>query len=360
MHVLRKTRRDEVAMDFVVHTPAPCHFGEETRSLGADIHPCLHRSRPVSYARDFLCILREHGPYDVVHCHLHYLSALCLWLAHRAGVPVRVAHSHSAQWCDVERPSLRTRMLMRIARRAMMGQLTAGVGVSREAMAVPFGPRWAADPRLQVLHCGLDLGPFDAPLDRDAVRTEFGLAEDAFVLGHVGRFEREKNHGFLLEIAAELVSSMPQTRVLLVGDGARVEAVKRRAHELGIADRVVFAGLRSDVPRLMRGAMDVCVLPSLYEGLPLVLVEAQAAALPCVYSDVITPEVDVIPSLLRRMSLDDGPEAWAEAALALRAVKGTVPCAEALEATKAAGFDVDDGVKALLALYEAELERAKA
>jgi glycosyltransferase involved in cell wall biosynthesis len=359
MEVLRHTDRRECAIDVMTHTVEPQHFDEEARRLGTKVLPCLSRSRPWRYAKNFRRILREHGPYDIVHCHLRFFSALVLRLARRAGVPVRIAQSHSAGWHDNRRPPAVVRALMAMARRSMLRHLTRGIGVSEEAAASLFGPRWHQDPRIGVSHCCIDLERFHQPVDTDAVRHELGLPEDAFVLGHVGRVGPGKNHRFLLHVASELRRSRPDTCVLIVGDGPAVAEVRQCAQELGIAGQVVFAGFRSDVPRLMAGAMDVFVLPSFYEGLPLVLVEAQAAGLPCVYSDVITREVEVVPGLMHARPLTAPPSAWAEAILVVQDDPTPVSPVEALAAVETTDFNIRRGVEALLEIYREGLGRAR-
>ena len=168
----------------------------------------------------------------------------------------------------------------------------------------------------RVLHCGIDLSPFDREfVDRDRVRGELGIQNDAFVVGHVGRFHVQKNHAFLLDVAAEAARIEPRFRLLLVGKGELRAAVEAKAMRLGLLNRVTFAGSRGDVPRLMLGAMDAFVLPSLFEGLPIVGIKAQASGLPIVLSDAITPEIDIIPHLVKRLPLGAPAAEWAKALL---------------------------------------------
>jgi glycosyltransferase involved in cell wall biosynthesis len=230
---------------------------------------------------------------------------------------------------------------------------TLGFAASREAAASLFGTRWQADPRWRVLHYGIDTAPFgEERPDRAAVRAELGLPADAFVVGHVGRFAPQKNHRFLIDIAAELARREPSFRLLLVGEGGLRPAVEQRVAELELGDRVVFAGSRSDVPRLMRGAMDVLVLPSLSEGLPVVGIEAQAAGLVAVVSDVVTPELDLVPGLVRRVSLDAPASVWAEALLGVRVGQPTADPREALRAVEQSSFSIRASVESLERSYE--------
>jgi glycosyltransferase involved in cell wall biosynthesis len=162
---------------------------------------------------------------------------------------------------------------------------------------------------------GIELEPFRSAFDRQQVRAELGIPENAFVVGHVGRFHRQKNHVQLVEIAAELVRRDADVHVLVVGDGPLRSAIERRVAARHLSDRVTFAGRRSDIARLMLAAMDVFLLPSLYEGLPVVLLETQAAGLRSVISDTITDEIDVVPGLICRCRLSQPASAWADSVL---------------------------------------------
>lgn len=193
--------------------------------------------------------------------------------------------------------------------------------------------------------------PFNRPVCRDAVRAEFGIPADAFVVGHAGRFTAAKNHIFLLDIASVVLEREPNTRFLLVGDGELRAAIQERAAQLGIADRLIFTGLRPDVPRLMRGAMDAFLLPSLYEGLPLVLMEAQAAGLPCVFADVVSHEADIVPPLVHRRSLAAPSYEWAEALLAVRASRSAITREEAFAIAEATPFNIRTSWNLLERIY---------
>ena len=340
MHIIRMIDRDRYRMDFLVHVPEPQEYDDEIRTLGSALIVCPHTRQPVRYARDFLRVLRERGPYDVVHSHVHQYSGLVLRLAKRAGVPVRIAHSHldaSALEADA---SLPRRAYLRLMRHWIDASATDGLAASAQAAADLFGADWRTDARYRTLFCGIDLDPFGACVCRAAVRAEFAIPAGAFVVGHVGRFTGQKNHAFLLDIAAETARRDPSVYFLLVGEGELRPAMQERADALGIGERVIFAGARADVPRLMRGVMDAFLFPSRYEGLGLALVEAQAAGLPCVFSAVVPCEADIVPPLVRRLSLDQPARDWADALLAARDAPPPLAQPAALRIARATPFDV--------------------
>ncbi len=311
MHVLRQIDRTKFQMDFLVHTDRPCAYDEELKALGSKLVVCRHPSQPLRYSRNLLRILREEGPYDVVHSHVHKFSGLVLGIAKLAAVPVRIAHSHTAIHYKKSGERAARRVYRKTSEYLIRRYSTARVGASGLAVDSLFGTGWRQDRSASILHCGIDFNPFRTATDPFDVRRELGLNSNDFVVGHVGRFINEKHHCFLLKIHAELLRLNPLARLLLVGHGPLETSIRQMAQELGIADYVRFAGLRGDVPRLMLGAMDVFVLPSLHEGLPLVALEAQAAGLPTLLSAEVTREADGGCGLVEFVSLLESPEEWA-------------------------------------------------
>lgn len=342
VHVFRHIDRKKYQFDFLVHTDQPCSYDNEVRLLGGRIVSCLSPSDPIRYARNFLRILREIGPYDCVHSHVHRFSGYVLTLARLAGVPVRIAHSHLSdrEICGRHCYKLAMTNLLRIG-------ATTGLGVSEKAAESLFGQNWQADSRWRVSHLGIDLEPFSRPIDSRAVRAEFAIPERAFVVGHVGRFFPQKNHTFILDIAKHICATNPETIFVLVGDGPLRKATEIKAESLAITQHVRLVGIRKDVVRLMKGLMDVFLLPSRYEGFPLVLMEAQAAGLRCFIADSISKETDICPELITRLSLGDGPDAWAAALIQAR------PFAEKRFQPDAMGeFSIEAAVQRLCSVYE--------
>ena len=350
MHVLREINRERFRMDFVVESEGI--YDEEIRALGSKIMQNPYHRQPLIWGRNFSNILRDRGFYDVVHSNYHYYSGYVLRLAKRANVPIRIAHSHNDfSQVDKER-GLRWKVYAKLMRNWLDQNATVGLAASSEAAAALYGANWQLNPRWRLLYYGIDLEPFKVDVDPAAVRAELGIAQDAFVVGHVGRFDEQKNHGFLVDIAAELTQRVPKVHLLLIGDGVLRPAIEHKVMRAGIADKVTFAGgERPDVARLMLGAMDTFVLPSLYEGLPLVGLEAQAAGLPFVMSDAISEEAVVIPALVRRLSLSRPASLWAETILAARNYPPSITQKNALQLLEASDFSIASSVRKLGDIY---------
>jgi glycosyltransferase involved in cell wall biosynthesis len=358
MHILRRLDRERFRMDFVVHTDQPCAYDAEIRAFGSKIIPCLISQNPLAYARNFRRILRKLGPYDVVHSEVQYFSGFVLRLAYQAGVPVRVAHNHTPSYHNIDAVSQIKQGLLRRTYIAWMKRwirlyATAGLVVNREGGPDMFGAAWEKDPRFRILYCGVDLTPFGQKVDPLAIRAELRIPPDAFVIGNVSRFFKKKNHPFMLKILSQLVQTEPRARLLLIGDGPLYADIEKLAVQAGLKDRVIFAGSRPDVPRLMLGAMDMFLFPSNWgEGLPLVMIEAQAAGLPCIISDFLTKEGDIVRPLIRRVSLDQPPSFWAESILTAKQAPPSVSRAEALTIVEGSPFNVTRSMAELLRIYE--------
>jgi glycosyltransferase involved in cell wall biosynthesis len=327
LHVLRTLNREDIQVDFLVQIDIPGAYDAEVESLGCRIWKCpLDRTAPWRYVQQFKEILCKGGPYDIVHSHVHFFSGFTLRIAQQMKVPVRIAHSHNDTSPVSKQAGWLRRQYLRLTQHWISRYATVGLAASREAARDLFGPDWAQDKRWQLLYYGVDLRPFQMPSQNAAVvRTDLGIPEDAFVLGHVGRFEHQKNHEFLLEIAAEVHERNPKVYLLMIGDGPLRPEIEFLAAQSPLKERILFAGLRSDVPRLMGTVMDVFLLPSFYEGLPLVGIEAQAAGLRMVLSDSITPELDAVPALIDRVSLQQPASVWAETILLGRSHPSATP-----------------------------------
>jgi glycosyltransferase involved in cell wall biosynthesis len=320
MNVLRNVDRDRFRFDFMVYTADHCSYDDEIRALGSTILSCAPPAEAARHAQELTRLLSTQGPYDAIHVHGSSDIGYTLRTAARAGIPIRVAHSHNNS--EERRRRLRSYAYRVVTRRWMKAHMTVGLGCSRAACTYLFGGRWRSDPRCRVLYYGLDWEPFRPDTDRPpgarssvrATRAALGLPQDALVIGHVGRFAPQKNHGFWLQIAECIAARRDDATFVLVGDGELRPAFEEQVRQRGLQDRFVLTGVRPDVPQVMQ-AMDVFLFPSHFEGLGIVLLEAQASGLPCVVSDAVPPEATVIEHQVSRLALKASPATWADAVL---------------------------------------------
>ncbi len=349
MHVLRNIDRGRFQFDFLVHTKNKCAYDDEIDELGGRLFHAPHPSKIWSYGGFVRGVLRNSGPFAAVHCHSHAFDGHVLRSAAVEHVPLRIVHSHNTNFYPG--PDLLHKVYDRINRHWTAKYVTTGLACSEEAAAAEFGADWKKDSRWSVLPCSLDFSPYKERFDRQEVRRELGIPERARVVGHVGRFFEQKNHVFLLTVFQTLCEYDPLAHLLLIGDGPLRPSLEQQAANAGIRDRVTFAGVRSDVPRLLLAATDVFLFPSLFEGLPLTLLEAQAAGLPCVCSDVITTEADLVPPLIHRVSLSEIPAAWAQITQELLDASPTISQADALTPILASRFNLCNTIHRIEDLY---------
>lgn len=349
--ILRNLRCDEFRMDFLVHTDRACAYDAEASNLGARVIRCPDYRRPWSYSRRFLSIVKQYGPYDIVHSHCHRFSGFIFLLAHRARIPVRIAQGHTSSSGFPSRRGPARRGYYWLMDRWIDRYCTTGLAVSPGAARDLFGPAWESRGLCRLLHSGIDTEPFHRPFDRAAVRSELGLSPGALVVGHVGRFTPPKNHIFLLEVFAAALRMEPKLRLVLIGDGAEEDSVRRKAKELALDDSVVFLGSRPDVPRLLLGAIDLFLFPSLSEGLGLAFLEAQAAGLPCIVSANVPEETDVVRPLITRLSLDLPAQDWAEQLIRAGTAPPVIPREDALKKIEDSPFTISSSLRALQEVY---------
>lgn len=331
-------------------------FTADFQAAGVRVLPCLGHTNPLRFAANFRRLVAENGPYDILHTHGTHYHGFVMMLAARAGIPARIAHSHTDIKPVLAEASLPYRLYAGLGHAAIRHWATAGRGVSGLAAASMFKAGWRQDPRFDVLYCGVDLEPFAAAPDLD-LRRRLGMPEDSMVVGHVGRFEKQKNHGFLLETAAAVRQLEPKAHFLLIGDGSQHAEYVARTEALGLTPHVTFIRDCRTIPAHMIGAMDRFLFPSLYEGLPLVTVEAQAAGLPCLISDSLTREILVEGTSSRMMPLSAGPEAWAQALLALPA-RTPESMAEMRRILERGPFNIRSAARSLANVYEQSVERS--
>jgi glycosyltransferase involved in cell wall biosynthesis len=316
--LLSRANQARFKHDLLTHTDGTAALDEAARANGARLIQAPKANRPWSYSARLRRVIEEHGPYDVVHAHLHHFSGLVLRSAAHAGVPVRIAHSHSDTRRIDGRANPARQLYLRLAEHWIRRYATRCLAVSRPAAAGLFGEAWESDPRVSVVYCGVALEKFSRlNLNRAAFRHSFGIPANARVFAHVGRFAEPKNHVFLIEVFSRIAQLEPNAWFALAGDGPLRPQIEVWADRAGIAPRTLFLGMRNDVPQLLAGLVDVLLLPSLWEGLPITLIESQAAGVPALYSDAITTEAEELPQLLRRVSLRESAGEWALEAVSM-------------------------------------------
>ena len=342
MNYYRHIDRNRVQFDFFIDGYNQTLIDEEILDLGGRI------IKLEPYDNSMRTNMRQcrnaftEGAYTIVHSHLNTLSCFPLYAAFRAKVPIRIAHSHSTtsrgEW---------KRNLMKQALRPFSKTFATHYAACADYTARwLFGSRTVQDGKVYLIQNAIDTGRFSPnEAARQRIRKEFHL-ENRFIIGHIGRFAFQKNHELLIRVFAEVYLQNQNAALILIGTGELEADIRTLVKELRIEHAVFFTGIRRDIPDFLN-AFDVFFLPSRYEGLPVVGIEAQAVGLPCLMSDAVTKDTAITP-LVEFFPLHADIEAWAQKLLSYEHTQKR-PYPDLL---RASGFDIHHAAQDLCCWYE--------
>lgn len=343
MDLYRQIDREKIQFDFLVHAAGEQHFDKEVKELGGKVYrvPRFKVYNWFSYKRALRQFFAEHKEFRAVHGHMTSTASVYLPIAKKAGIPITLAHSRSAGVAGGLKG-----IITRILRYPLKYRADRCLACSAEAGEAVYGKRWVKKGRVEVIPNAIlaQKYHYDESV-RNAMRNRLGIA-DRFVIGHVGSFREAKNHVFLLKIFAEIYKKRQDAVLLLLGDGELRSQIEKQAEQAGLSHAVHFLGNRADVASYYQ-AFDYLLFPSLYEGLPGTVVEAQVSGLRCLISDNITKEV-MITELVTSLSLRKTAAEWAEAVLAQTEYHRE----DHFEQVAEAGFDIRTQMKRYEALYQ--------
>lgn len=305
MNIFRNIDRDKFQFDFAFINKTPGVFDDEAKALGGNIYYFNSEEKTFSnYRKSLTRIIKDNGPYDVVHSHMYYFSGYILKVAKRCGVKVRIAHSHET--LKGRNPTLKRRMYEKFMRKMILKNATDLLACSDLAGKVVFGDR----ANYKVLYNGIDLKRFTFDNQkRLRLRKELNI-ENNFVLLNVGRFADQKNHKYLLKIFKEVTTKIGNAFLILIGAGPLMDEVKAQIEENLLDSKVLILSNIKNTEDYYNAA-DVFLLPSKYEGMGIVTVEAQATGLYSFLSDKITKEVG-ITDIAEYLSISGSPSVWAD------------------------------------------------
>jgi len=357
MHVLRRDRGSFVQHELLLMVEEPGAYEGEVRKLGIPIHKLPHNGSWIRWFRDLRRFLRDNGPFDAVHSHVAYaVSAPIIGIAALAGVPSRIAHQHEARSLGTDFRTLRQHLIRRGAMMLYALGATKRIGITEAAMEEIAGRNWRRNKHCSILLYGFDFSTFIGAAGRAMdLRRALELEPADCVIGHVGRFDPVKNHLFLLRTFAKVAETNPAARLVMVGRGRLEGEMKRLAEELGIGERVRFAGSTQDIAAYM-ALFDLFVFPSFSEGLGIVCVEAQAAGTRVLASDTVPSEAAVVPGGVDFLPLAIGEGAWAGRIQELLALPKPDP-EEWRRAVEQSVFGLDRCVRDLHDIYREQLGR---
>lgn len=310
MKIYRNIDRTQFQFDFCINVSEKCFYEDEIFSMGGKIYriPCKSEGLK-KFTKQLGAIIKDNRYEYVIRITSNAMGFFDLKIAKKAGARVCCARSSNSS----DGASLKSKIVHRIGRMMYQRYVDISIAPSDLAAKYTFGEKAYSSGSVSILHNAVDLGIFHFDEKcRNDVRIEFGMPSDAVIIGHIGRFMEQKNHMFLTDVFKCIHDVVPNARLLLVGTGSLKDDLEKKVQSMGIGEYVIFAGVRFDIPRLL-SAMDVFVMPSLFEGMPNAVIEAQATGLPCVIADTITREAN-ITGLVRYLPLDN-PQMWAERVL---------------------------------------------
>lgn len=342
MNLFRATNRNRVQFDFLYITQKKCYFDDEIESLGGRIYRITGRNTDLKrHKKELTDFFEENGDIDAVH--IHAANAFCYVdakIARQFGIKCILVHSHTTS---------APHKYLHYALRELLPKY-----VDRCLACSDLAAKWLFPSRLVkktvMIPNGISLPKYRyRPEVAERLRTQYGIG-NKLVIGHVGRLEEVKNHSFLLEIMQNIKRKHNDSVLLLVGDGTLKEKLQQKSMQLGLENDVIFAGIQDNANEYMQ-AFDIMVFPSLYEGLPVTIVEAQAAGVPCFISDVITKDV-AVTELVHYVSLNCSAYQWAE--IILGEYKKHSIHDDYSNQIREAGFDIQATASLLEGFYKGE------
>lgn len=333
--------RTKVQFDFIVHNDNKIDITQKVEAMGGKVYKVTpYYKNPIAFMHGIYKVIRDHH-YRIVHSNMNTLSAFPLFAAWVAGAPVRILHNHSTSSPGETKRNIMKFMLRPFARLFANHYLAC----SRLAGEWMYGRKMMDSGKVTIVNNAIDLKKYAFnPQKRKILRKELWLA-DEFVIGHVGRFMFQKNHEFLIDVFAEAYKKNPHMALLLVGDGPLRPAMEEKVRKLGLTGHVKFLGLRNNVQDFYH-VMDLFILPSHYEGLPVVGVEAQANGLLCLFSTKVTKETRLTHSA-QFLDLEAGASMWAEGIISLKCERNK----KAGDELRQAGFEINKETEKLVKFY---------
>lgn len=337
MNYYRHIDRSKVQFDFLVHRDFEADYDQEIQLLGGRI---FHVSRLVPWSKSYRIELknffRKHPEYKIIHVHQDCLSSVALQCAQECGIPIRIAHSHNSNQDKNWKYPIKRYYMKKIPDYAT--ELFACSKLAGDWMFL--------GKHFDILYNAIDINKYKySPVIANNLRQELHL-ENCIVVGHVGRFNPQKNHTFLIDVFAECVKINANVKLILVGDGDGKKHIQDKVESLRIKNKVIFMGVRTDVNELLQ-AMDVFVFPSLYEGLGISVIEAQAAGLPCVISDCIPDDCIVTEGLVKKVPLNSSSIQWANEIMKLKGIHRE----DRIDEVRNTGYDILDAARKLEKFY---------
>lgn len=343
MNIYRNIDRSKIQFDFVKHTNQKCAYEEEIKKLGGKIYsiPKYKIINHFQYKQSWKKLLKNCPEYKIIHGHMRSTASIYLKIAKQMGL-ITICHSHSTS--NGKGIKALVKKILQYKIRFIADYF---LGCSKESCVWLYGKKIANSNRCFVINNAIDVKKFKYDKNtRKVKRDELNISESAFVIGNVGRLEVMKNHLYLIQIFKELLVYNEDSFLLIIGKGPEKKKIKKNISKLNLKNKVIILSDRSDVSELMN-CMDCYVMPSIYEGLPLTLVEAQCNGIPCYISNNITKEIELTKNIIR-ISNDVNPKIWAQKIYTSNLERDTKSSENIIKK----GFDIANVSKTIVNFYK--------
>lgn len=344
MNIYRELDKDTVKFDFIKHTKEECAYDNEIYSIGGKIYsiPRYKIYNHFQYKRAWNKFFQEHNEFDIIHCHVRSTASIILNIANKYGF-ITIAHSH-----NTSSGKGISSVVKNILQRRIRYISKYYIGCSKQSAEWLFGRKVANSNKCIVLNNSIDTKKYMCDENvRNDVRKELGIKNNEILIGNVGRFSYAKNHKFLIEIFEQICNLNKNYKLVLVGDGELKIKIQNYVKKKGLEDKVIFTGVRKDVDRILQ-AVDLIIMPSIHEGLPVALIEAQCNGLKCYISSNITDEVCISKKNIIKISLDNNALEWAEKIIDTDDIKDK----EEYKIVIKKGYDIKDTTRTIEKFYK--------
>lgn len=336
MNYFRNIDRNRIQINFLVFNDSESEIVDEIRRAGSDVFfmPKLSAKNVFDVIKFYNSFFKEHNDYKIIHSHFNQIDSIVFPIAKKNGIKHCISHSHNTKYSDYRLRAIRNWVMCIPLKKAADTWAACGVNAGEFL----YGKNFMKSQKHLVINNAIDIDRFRFNVEvRELKRKELGFTSE-FVIGNVGSLKLQKNQQYLLKLFArllEVVKNPNDYRLIIVGDGDLKKNLVKLADELKISDYVTFMGVRNDVNVLLQ-VMDVFILPSLYEGLPVIGIEAQASGIPCLFSSNITREVDICNA--RFIELEDDKDKWVDAIIQARSFKRI----DSVDMIREKGFSIKD------------------
>ena len=344
MNIYRNIDREKIQFDFVIDKNREGFFEKEITNLGGKIYkmPSFRGTNIHEIRNSWDVFFKEHLEYKILHSHVRSYASLYIPIAKKHGVKT-IIHSHSTS-----NGSGFSALVKAVMQYPLRYQADYFFGCSMAACEWLFGKKIAKNEKCYVIKNGIDTKNFIFDKDkRNRIRKHLEISESTFVIGHVGRFIEAKNHDFLIEMYSKVYKELPESKLLLIGDGELKNKIIDKCSQYQIQNNVIFTGAIANTQDYY-SAMDVFCFPSIWEGLGIAAIEAQVSGLKCILSNEIPNEIDIGLGLVKKIDLNTDINDWVDNILNSR---GGLNRNVKFDVIKKSGYDIADSTKWLQKFY---------